>query len=298
MKGFDKALDNFQDDIANGDHLHAINCLNELLTEYRQGLCDTLWQETVIDHCRQHPIFQLLKEDPYTSRAYDKPRGYPGDAVMLDFAYYQQPPADASALGKRIFDVVTASPNALSVRWRRVHIAGLIEQIARRQQALSILSVACGHCRELELLEPTTRARISRFVALDNDPQTLDEARRGAPEITPWHCNLKQLPARDEHSGFDFIYSIGIYDYLTSSQASQLTAWLMAKLNPGGKLLIANFTIDNWGRGYMEAFMDWNLVVRSREQMRAFIPRGASPHTCLYYDPYRNVIYLLLSRPA
>lgn len=161
----------------------------------------------------------------------------------------------------KALDVVTASPNALSVRWRRVHIAGLIEQIARRQQALAA-NWSCSN------------------------------------EITPWHCNLKQLPTRDEHGGFDFIYSIGIYDYLTSSQASQLTAWLMAKLNPGGKLLIANFTIDNWGRGHMEAFMDWNLVVRSREQMRAFIPRGASPHTCLYYDPYRNVIYLLLSRPA
>ncbi|MNE81900.1 hypothetical protein D3C80_1785830 [compost metagenome] len=70
----------------------------------------------------------------------------------------------------------------------------------------------------------------------------------------------------------------------------------MGKLNPGGKLLIANFTPDNWGRGYMEAFMDWKLVLRTREQMRAFIPADSSPHSCLYFDPYRNVIYLLLTR--
>jgi hypothetical protein len=298
MRGLSRVLDDFQSDIVAGDYLHAINCMNELLTEYRQGLSDTLWRESVVDQCRQHPIFQLLKQDPYTSRAFDKPRGYPGDAVMLDYAYYQQPPSDASELGKRIFNVVTSSPNALSVRWRREHIAWLIEQMAGQREALSLMSVACGHCRELELLTPSTRARITRFVAFDNDAETLTQARQVSPEITTWQCNVKSLPANGEHNGFDFIYSIGIYDYLSHAQAATLTTWLMARLNPGGRLLIANFTADNWGRGYMEAFMDWNLVLRSREQMRGFIPQGASPHTCLYFDPYRNVIYLLLSRPA
>ena len=31
------------------------------------------------------PIFALCQEDPYTRRAFEKPRGYAGDAVMLDF---------------------------------------------------------------------------------------------------------------------------------------------------------------------------------------------------------------------
>lgn len=297
MKGLIGELDMFQQQILGGDHVHAVTCMNELLTEYRQGLPDTLWQDLVVDLCRQHPIFQLLKQDPYTSRAFDKPRGYPGDAVMLDYAYFQRPPADASEIGKLIFDVVASSPNVLSVRWRREHIAGLIEQRAAHQDALSIMSVACGHCRELELLTQHARHRIKRFVAVDNDTETLAQAKQAFPAITDWPCNVTMLPKSDVHTGFDFIYSIGIYDYLSRAQAMTLTTWLLGKLNPGGKLLIANFTPDNWGRGYMEAFMDWKLVLRTREQMRSFIPAGASPHTCLYFDPYRNVIYLLLSKP-
>jgi hypothetical protein len=42
--------------------------------------------------------------------------------------------------------------------------------------------------------------------------------------------------------------------------------------------------------------VDWKLVLRTREQMRAFIPADSPPHSCLYFDPYRNVIYLLLTR--
>lgn len=150
--------------------------------------------------------------------------------------------------------------------------------------------------RELELLKPETRQRIQRFVAFDNDAETLAAATLACSKIIKWQCNVKKLPESDDYDGFDFIYSIGIYDYLNRAQAMALTAWLMGKLNPGGKLLIANFTPDNWGRGYMEAFMDWKLVLRTREQMRAFIPADSSPHSCLYFDPYRNVIYLLLTR--
>jgi SAM-dependent methyltransferase len=296
MRGLISELDIFQQEILGGDHMHAITCMTELLTEYRQSLPDTLWQDDIVDQCREHPIFQLLQEDPYTSRAFEKPRGYPGDAVMLDYAYFQNPPPDSSAIGKLIFEVVTSSPNALSVRWRREHIAGLIERLASHRETLSIMSVACGHCRELELLKPETRLRIQRFVAFDNDLETLKLATLTWSEIIEWQCNVKKLPESDDYDGFDFIYSIGIYDYLNRAQAMALTAWLMGKLNPGGKLLIANFTPDNWGRGYMEAFMDWKLVLRTREQMRAFIPADSSPHSCLYFDPYRNVIYLLLTR--
>jgi SAM-dependent methyltransferase len=295
MRGLSSELDAFQQEIIGGEHMHAITCMTELLTEYRQGLSDTLWQSTVVDQCRQHPIFHVLQEYPYTSRAFEKPRGYPGDAIMLDYAYFQTPPAESSEIGKSIFDVVISSPNALSVRWRREHIADLIERLASQREALSVMSVACGHCRELELLKPETRNQIKRFVAFDNDAETLAHVRQASSDIIEWQCNVKQLPENDDHNGFDLIYSIGIYDYLNRAQAKALTAWLMSKLNPGGKLLIANFTPDNWGRGYMEAFMDWNLVLRTREQMRSFIPSGTSPHSCLYFDPYRNVVYLLLS---
>ena len=37
--------------------------------------------------CLNHPIRDLLHQDPFTYRAFAKPRGYAGDAVMMDYIY-------------------------------------------------------------------------------------------------------------------------------------------------------------------------------------------------------------------
>ncbi|CAM3597926.1 hypothetical protein CCOS865_04132 [Pseudomonas reidholzensis] len=300
MKSLAAELDAYQYGILQGEHFHAISCMTELLTECRLGLSDSLWRASIVAQCREHPIFETLKLDPYTLRAFEKPRGYPGDAVMLDYAYYLATPPGTGEVGGHIFEVVTGSPNALSVRWRRQHIADLLEQVAADRVSLDVLSVACGHCRELELLSVPARSKIKRFVALDHDGGALQRAADANKDVdvATWQCDVKNLPAEDAHSGFDFIYSIGIYDYLQRDQAEKLTRWLLAKLNPGGQLLIANFTPDNWGRGYMEAFMDWNLILRSREQMRRLEPSEWLGHSCLYFDPYRNINFMLLRKPA
>ena len=38
--------------------------------------------------CREHEINRILREDPFLERAFDKPRGYPGDPVMLNNLIY------------------------------------------------------------------------------------------------------------------------------------------------------------------------------------------------------------------
>src|SRR3954471_21861081 len=37
--------------------------------------------------CHERPIRGLLPQDPFTYRAFSKPRGYAGDAVMMDYIY-------------------------------------------------------------------------------------------------------------------------------------------------------------------------------------------------------------------
>jgi hypothetical protein len=37
--------------------------------------------------CLNHPVCRLLHQDPLTYRAFSKPRGYAGDAVMMDYIY-------------------------------------------------------------------------------------------------------------------------------------------------------------------------------------------------------------------
>ncbi|MGQ0619692.1 MAG: class I SAM-dependent methyltransferase, partial [Panacagrimonas sp.] len=74
--------------------------------------------------------------------------------------------------------------------------------------------------------------------------------------------------------GFHLAYAAGLYDYLQEPQAQALTERLFDMLAPGGKLIVPNFLATNRGRGYMESFMDWHLIVRTREQIERLGTRG------------------------
>src|SRR5271154_3388529 len=58
--------------------------------------------------CLGHPVCRLLHQDPFTYRAFSKPRGYAGDAVMMDYIYglgeAGEAARNATLLGREIFE--------------------------------------------------------------------------------------------------------------------------------------------------------------------------------------------------
>lgn len=268
------------------------NELLDSLNEYRLAVDEDTWLNQIVPTCRSHPITDILHQDPYTRRALDRPRGYAGDAVMMDYLYFQTPP-HCTVAGKAVFSALTTSTNGDSVRWRRLHIAGLIRDLASKGSGLSVMSVACGHCREVQLLDLATLGKIARYVAADQDPLSIQVVQEStcAP-VVALHTSAKALAHDTSLQSFDFIYSAGLFDYLADRPAQAWSKALWAKVKPGGKLLLANFTPDNCGRGYMGAFMDWELVVRTRNDMLKLLPRESVANSFRYFDPYRNVVYL------
>lgn len=51
-----------------------------------------------------HPLRSIMLEDPYIARCVAKPRGYAGDAELIDLIYDRQPPAKVTRRGLRIFE--------------------------------------------------------------------------------------------------------------------------------------------------------------------------------------------------
>lgn len=286
-----------RDEIENGDLAKGFTQLSEELTEHRLKLNEDDWSAQVLKVFRSHPLARILQEDPYTRRALEKPRGYAGDAVMMDYMNFQQPPRGCSKLGERIFRAVVASPNGASVRWRCEYLAGLIAREAQCRSSLSVLSVACGHCREGLMLQPATKARIKRLIALDQDAKSLEVVRNSLKGfVTPVRMNVKDIATDSSLGSFDLIYSAGLFDYLPDRAATALCTALLKRTTSGGTLLIANFTPDNWGRGYMETVMDWHLILRTKDAMRTLIPASQVAKSYLHFDPYRNVIYLEITK--
>lgn len=290
---FNRLLKEFSE----GDPENALEDLACLLNEAREVLAPQHWKSFVRDS-RRHPLWGALQEDPYTRRAFEKPRGYAGDAVLLDFLYHG-PPAELSGRAMRISKATTTCPSARSVVFRRDLIAQEIDAVAERVEAPRVLAVACGHLREAERSRAVREASVSEVVALDQDKESIARVATECASfaVTPVVGSVSQLIRRKLSLGtFDFIYAAGLYDYLNDRTAEALTRALLSLLNPAGHLLVGNFTPENHGRGYMEVVMDWHLLYRDQAALRALGEEVGAEATDVTLDPWGNVAYLRLER--
>lgn len=258
----------------------------------------------VVSICRSHDLNALCQQDAYTNRAFTKPDGYAGDARLLDLVYDGMPPEGSTPIGSQIFNFTTRSPNGLSVIARRDLATRLIDKVADRQLGTArVLSLACGHARELEKSAAMACGKV-KFFALDQDVKSLDTIERyNNPNIHIWNLSVRNiLKGQANHFGdMNLVYSLGLYDYLNDEVSRNLTKKLFDMLAPGGTLLLGNFTPNNHGRWYMKAFMDWDLICRNTEQMAAVgtaIGYNEIADQRLYEDELGNIVYMELDKKA
>lgn len=283
----------------------------EFFARLRAGNHVPTWEKMVRQQIAPHPAIASIRQCPLTARCALKPRGYSGDAVMIDYIYGTGTVAAMpdSIAAKSLFSYTLSSPPSRAVRYRRNRLADLIdtcatERIHRNQRGLRILSVAAGHGRELELSAAFRSGLISEFVAVDQDAASLEELKRtyssGSTKITTLEMGVKSLLSSKHCLGsFDLIYSAGLYDYLDTRLATRLTAKLFSLLNPSGRLMYANFATDIFSNGYMEAAMDWWLIYRDAQQTMALsdeIDKTQVININEYTDPGRNIYFVELER--
>jgi SAM-dependent methyltransferase len=259
-----------------------------------------------VGQCLGHPLRQLLHEDPFTRRAYAKPRGYAGDAELLDFVYGREEgwpvPEQTSELGRKLFAYTNQSHACEAVRARRGFIADLVDRLVDEVPRPHVLSVAAGHLREALLCAAVKRRRVGRYVALDSDGDSLAEVRRcySCHGVETLQASVRQLLTRRVSPGtFDLVYSTGLFDYVPQAAAQRLTAALFQLLRPRGRLLLANFLPGILDVGYMETYMDWQLIYRDRREMLDLsedIPQEAIHDIHLFCEEGQNIIFLQLTR--
>jgi extracellular factor (EF) 3-hydroxypalmitic acid methyl ester biosynthesis protein len=295
-----RILDHCRNRIDGGEGAEAVSVLCDELRSLVANVSPEDWTGRVLPVCRKHAIHELLLKDPYTSRAFHKPRGYAGDAELLDYVYRGNPPADTSAIGRAVFHGTTRLPNGRSVIFRRDLLAERINQAAGLRPRPRILSIACGHLREAQQSRAVMDREVQEFIAIDQDPQSLEVVSREQSSLgvhpvrgTVGEIVRKQLRFTD----FDLVYAAGLFDYLSKEFSRRLLTNMVEMVRPGGRVLVANFTPDNHGRGYMECFMDWLLHCRDEREMEWLLGDIAPCQIAsreLYRDAERNVIYLEL----
>lgn len=262
--------------------------------------------KAVVEFCLRHPLRAAVHQDPFTRHAFDKPRGYPGDAVLLDYIYGHDEgrplPPETTELGRAIHQYVIATPACEGVRARREFVAHLLDELASSAGKIHALSLAAGHLREADLAASVKRRRLGRFVALDADTQSLAEVQRayGRYGVEPVVSSVRQLLAPNNTLGqFDLIYSTGLFDYLRQGTAQRLALALFRMLRPRGRLVLANFLPGIPDQGYMESFMAWHLIYRTRAEMldvAARIPQPEVRDIHLFAEENQNIIFLQVTR--
>jgi SAM-dependent methyltransferase len=250
--------------------------------------------------CARHPIASTLLSDPITRRSVEKPRGYPGDAELLDLIYgagdYADIDRELAGIAREVYRYTYSSDCGRAVRFRRHLFAECIDRTSSRVNAASIASIACGHFREVESSAAFKHGRLGRIVAFDQDEQSLARVQADYGKAITSVCgSVRDLLTNTADLGtFDLIYSAGLLDYLPEATAKLLAKRMFATLRPGGQLLLANFRNHVREAAYLDCFMQWRLIYRDQDDMVSImkcLPPSDVANLRIFGDYMDYVIY-------
>ena len=291
--------------IAAGDYLRFGNLMLSELDSFRRSIDPGQWENRIVPMLRHQPFYGVALQDPFSFRSTAKPRGYAGDAVLMDFVYRSNSIGDEvisrSGAGQALCNFWINSPASRSVRYRKDYFTAEIIRATSRASRASVFVVACGHFREGEVPQTANCFAHAKIKCLDQDMLSCEHVARSfcksAVEVV--NDNVPSILRMDEQEEFDLIYVAGLYDYLSDKVATRLNAKLITMLRTGGKLVVPNFLKKAPNRASMELLQDWWLIYRDEPEIRALIERaqGTTDGLLSYFeDPFESVGYGVFER--
>jgi SAM-dependent methyltransferase len=152
-----------------------------------------------------------------------------------------------------------------------------------------IMNLASGPCREIKELKilDETKKKI-QFDCFDQDGAAIKYAKKILGSKTRFvnfrSENAIRLALKKDirviiPKKYNFIYSMGLFDYLDARIAVRLVRNLRGLLKPHGCMIIANMRekFQNSSVYFLEWVGDWNLIYRGEDEYRKiFVDAGFS----------------------
>lgn len=262
-------------------------------------------------YLRKH-VWDIIRSSEFLLRTNLKPRGYAGDSEMMRLLY------EDDFRGPTIFSrfvhrhpVRTAAAQAVRNR------VGLL---ATRLQAMSdehpgrrirVMSVACGPAWELQqLVKSPEDVRRFDFTLLDQDPEALAQAQAVVNGLDATHGGgmqvrfvresvrtmLRTAGLAEKWGRFTFLYTMGLFDYLTTPVATAVLRRLYDLLEPGGELVVGNFHVGCRTRKYLEYWMDWVLLYRTEADMLALTADLPGAQVSVVFEETQSQMFLCVRK--
>jgi SAM-dependent methyltransferase len=278
------------------------------LHDTRAKLPPALWK-ALVPVVQNHPVSEFVLQDPFTRWSFEKPRGYSGDAHLLDFIYGHPSVAEeieaSTPFGRALFAATREASSSVAVRERCGILTRQVDETAAtRGGEAEILTIAAGHLREADASSALREKRIRRWVAVDQDPLSVGSMVRDFQGTCVEAIDGSVRGLMHDAYGlgsFDLIYAAGLYDYLSESVAIRLTRKCLQMLKPGGTFMFANFAQDIGVDGYMESCMNWALLLRSEADMWNIVNASSDRNAVkanVFFGDNRNIVYAVIETPA
>ncbi len=243
-------------------------------------------------YMRQH-LHHLILAAPFARRTFEKPLGYAGDYEMVNMILRNGYEGD-SLFGKIVHNWFVRQPPAEAHRNRIKYLTERIEleayRVARGGGTARVFNFACGPAVEVQNFFRSSFSEKVELTLADFNAETLEYVRQMLGKIknfyrlqTTVHFQKKtvyQLVKENYKSAggkpqYDFVYCAGLFDYLPDTTCRQLMDVFYDFVAPGGLLVATNVEPSNPLRHGMEHLLDWHLIYRREQDLRAVRPTQA-----------------------
>jgi extracellular factor (EF) 3-hydroxypalmitic acid methyl ester biosynthesis protein len=303
--------------IIDTDGQRLMNFLDDKLEELESAIAGFNRQE---HQCHGYyfrkQLWDFLMCCPLMARTNVKPRGYPGDSAMMRMIYANDYQGD-STFAKILHKHAVETPAAQSVRSRIKLISNVLDKACTRHGLLTnekfkVFSVACGPALEMaNIIRTTADCKKYHFVLMDQDPLALADASESIKDIENRlgenisadlveglvRAVLSSRKLKRKWGQFNFIYSLGPFDYLAPPVAKAVLSKLYEILKPGGEILIGNFHKSNPSRYHMEYWGDWVFFHRNKEDFNNILQDEFRAQSRIFFEDTGSQMFLHIKKP-
>ncbi len=225
-------------------------------------------------------ICQKFAPSPLHRRVRNKPLGYAGDYLIIDWIYTNQ--TLPSGKGQILDDIFQNYEATQAVRNRKQYfIQKCLELSHAKKGEVDILDLASGPCRDvLETFEASSNGKNLFFDCIDQEPEAILYAKNllentKAQENVYLECaNIIQYRPKKT---YDLIWSGGLFDYFEDRVVVIMLKKMWRYLKEDGQIIFGNFGPDNPSRKTMEMVGQWNLIHRSAEELISLCEQAGLP---------------------
>ncbi len=301
-----KILDDFEENIKEEEPKIKEKFTNEMLDSLEKeffGKMDTHLQnlddsvkhldvkdENYIKYLKyfQNALHGFLLLSPFINRVFYKPLGYAGDYEMMNMIYKNVPQGES--LFAKVMDKYTLYIELSTAN--RDRIPYLLDKIKKivlgnkgsENKRIKITSIASGPCIEIQEFMKDDLADYCDFTLLDISSEALEYSKGKLESLKKKYKRktnfkflnesvyevIKKADVRDRiEKNQHFIYSSGLFEYLTENSCKRLMKVLFEKIDENGLFIIGNYSKGSNLIKYMELGGEWFLFYRSEEDLKA-----------------------------